>query len=107
MYGVTTSPLHGGLPTDRLVAEWRLRSPRVRRAISGKRERKSRGKEFARIRVPSDFGRIRGTNPEEAARLQAEVRLEFEHWLASGYAATGIERTENAADYLLEPWTER
>ncbi|HZP32552.1 MAG TPA: hypothetical protein VFB23_04235 [Candidatus Acidoferrales bacterium] len=107
MYGVTTSPLHGGLPTDRLVAEWRLRSPRVRRAVSDKRTSKSRGKEFARIRVPTDFGRIRGTNPEEAARLQAEVRLEFEHWLASGYAATGIERTDNAAEYLLEPWTER
>jgi predicted GNAT superfamily acetyltransferase len=107
MYGVTTSPLHGRLPTDRLVAEWRLRSPRVRQAISGKRPRKSRGKEFARIRVPTDFGRIRGTNAEEAARLQAEVRLEFEHWLASGYAATGIERTDDAAEYLLEPWEEK
>lgn len=107
MYGLTTSPLHGRLPTDRLVAEWRLRSARVRRAISDKRQRKTRGKEFARIRVPVDFGRIRGTNPEEAARLQAEVRLEFEHWLASGYAATGIERTDDAAEYLLEPWAER
>jgi len=28
-YGVTSSPLHGGLPTDRLVAEWWLRAPRV------------------------------------------------------------------------------
>lgn len=108
MYGVTTSPLHGGLPTDRLVAEWRLRSPRVRRAVADKRPgRTSRSKEFARIRVPTDFGRIRGTNPEEAARLQAEVRLEFEHWLASGYAATGIERTDEAAEYLLEPWAEK
>src|SRR4029077_8107946 len=30
MYGITTSPLHGRLPTDRLVAEWPLRSARVR-----------------------------------------------------------------------------
>jgi predicted GNAT superfamily acetyltransferase len=105
MYGVTTSPLHGGLPTDRLVAEWRLRSPRVRRALADKRPAsKSRSKEFVRIRVPADFGKIRGTKPEDAARLQAEVRLEFEHWLASGYAATGIERTDDAAEYLLEPW---
>jgi len=28
-YGFTSSPLQGGLPTDRLVAEWWLRSPRV------------------------------------------------------------------------------
>ncbi len=32
LYGITTSPLHAGLPTDRLVAEWWLRSPRVRSA---------------------------------------------------------------------------
>ena len=28
-YGVTASPLHGGLPTDRCIAEWWLDSPRV------------------------------------------------------------------------------
>jgi predicted GNAT superfamily acetyltransferase len=107
MYGLTTSPLHGGLPTDRLVAEWHLRSARVRRALSDKRHRKSRGKEYARIRVPADFARIRGTKPEEAARLQAEVRQEFEHWLVSGYAGTGINITDDAAEYLLEPWTDK
>lgn len=106
MYGITTSPLHGRLPTDRLVAEWHLRSARVRRALADKRP-KSRTKDFARIRVPVDFGKVRHTNPEDAARLQAEVRLEFEHWLASGYAATGINRTDDAAEYLLEPWAEK
>jgi len=108
MYGTTTSPLHGGLPTDRLVAEWWLRSLRVSRALADKRSaRRSRKKEVARIKIPVDFARIRGTNPEEAARLQAEVRLEFEHWLSRGYAATGIEVSEEKAEYLLEPWTER
>jgi predicted GNAT superfamily acetyltransferase len=33
-YGVTTSPLHRNLPTDRLLAEWRLDSPRTIAAIS-------------------------------------------------------------------------
>ena len=28
-YGITSSPLQGGLPTDRLVAEWWLKSKRV------------------------------------------------------------------------------
>src|SRR5689334_392642 len=28
-YGSTSSPLHGGLPTDRLIAEWWLKSRRV------------------------------------------------------------------------------
>jgi len=57
--------------------------------------------------VPADFASIRGTKPEEAARLQAEVRQEFEHWLVSGYAATGINITDDAAEYLLEPWAEK
>ncbi len=108
MYGITTSPLHGRLPTDRLVAEWHLRSARVRRALAGKRPGASpRSKKFVRIRVPADFAKTRNTNPEEAARLQAEVRLEFEHWLTSGYAATGVNRTEDAAEYLLEPWADK
>ena len=109
MYGTTTSPLHGGLPTDRLIAEWRLRSLRVSRALADKRSsaRKPRKKELERVKIPVDFAQIRGTNPEEAARLQAEVRLEFEHWLGRGYAATGLEVTEEKAEYLLEPWTEK
>jgi predicted GNAT superfamily acetyltransferase len=35
-YGVTTSPLHHGLPTDRLLVRWDLNSPRVRdRSMGG------------------------------------------------------------------------
>src|SRR5215468_2900920 len=34
LYGVTTSPLHRGLATDRLMAEWALDSPRVITAVS-------------------------------------------------------------------------
>ena len=34
-YGVTTSPLHGGMPTDRLIAEWWLDSPRVNNLLNG------------------------------------------------------------------------
>ena len=33
LYGVTTSPLHRGLETDRLLVEWHLDSPRVVAAI--------------------------------------------------------------------------
>src|SRR5207245_11217601 len=33
LYGVTTSPLHRGLATDRLLVEWRLDSSRAAAAI--------------------------------------------------------------------------
>ena len=38
-YGASSSPLQGGLPTDRLIAEWWLASDRVKRrfAIAVKR----------------------------------------------------------------------
>ena len=34
IYGDSSSPLHRGSPTDRFVAEWRLRSPEVERRIA-------------------------------------------------------------------------
>jgi predicted GNAT superfamily acetyltransferase len=33
IYGVSSSPLHSGSPTDRFVAEWRLSTPHVERRI--------------------------------------------------------------------------
>src|ERR1700761_7077852 len=34
-YGTSASPLHGGLPTDRIYAEWWLKSDRVTRILAG------------------------------------------------------------------------
>jgi predicted GNAT superfamily acetyltransferase len=34
VYGESSSPLHSGTPTDRLVAEWRLSEPHVERRIA-------------------------------------------------------------------------
>jgi predicted GNAT superfamily acetyltransferase len=36
IYGVSSSPLHSGSPTDRFVAEWRLDAPHVARRIEAK-----------------------------------------------------------------------
>jgi predicted GNAT superfamily acetyltransferase len=35
VYGDSISPLHKGAPTDRFIAQWWMRSPRVEAAISG------------------------------------------------------------------------
>src|SRR6185437_8378257 len=55
-YGVSSSRLQGGLPTDRLLAEWRLDSPRVTAALDG-RAAAPRSKENAaeRIVVPASI----------------------------------------------------
>lgn len=115
LYGITTSPLHSGLPTDRLVAEWPLRSARVRRAISahipGKASLRSRApnaentKKLVRVQVPAGIEQLAHQPPDEATRLQAEIRLELEHWFARGYAATSVEIDAAGGAYLLQPYS--
>src|SRR5215469_13102885 len=55
-YGITASPLHGGIPTDRCIAEWWIDSPRVRALLDGKPL--SHGV-TERIAYPSDIARVR------------------------------------------------
>jgi predicted GNAT superfamily acetyltransferase len=113
LYGVTSSPLQAGLPTDRLVAEWQLRSARVRRALAARPERKPArvrvrgGGKRVRIRVPAEVATLRQTRPEEAARMQAEIRQEFEYWFNLGYAATSLAVAGQGGEYLLQPWPKR
>ncbi len=103
-YGITSSPLHGSLPTDRLVAEWHLRSNRVRRVLAGKQTNAPTSKKAMRITIPSNLEKLRSSEPMQAIQIQSEVRAEFLEWLGKGYAATGILPSEGGMDYILEPW---
>jgi len=107
-YGVTTSALHGGLPTDRFVAEWRLDSPRVQAACMGKPikiEQTDR-----RVEVPLDLQALAQVDREKAMALQAQIRQEFETYFAADYVVIGLEKTEVTAVYFLRrdvpnrPW---
>jgi predicted GNAT superfamily acetyltransferase len=114
-YGITTSALHAGMPTDRLMAEWWLRSPRVEKILA-QTPRSGRGVQHAvplprnpegtvvRIHVPAEMDELRQGERARALRVQSEIRDQFVHWFARGYAATGLERTAAGGDYLLEPW---
>jgi predicted GNAT superfamily acetyltransferase len=104
-YGITTSPLHGTLPTDRLVAEWHLRSPRVRRVLAGKRPSPVFSKTAVRISVPAALDGLKASDPARAAQIQSEIRTHFTHWLAKRYAATAVAPSPSGTDYILEPWT--
>jgi predicted GNAT superfamily acetyltransferase len=103
-YGITTSPLHGALPTDRLVAEWHLRSPRVRRVLAGKRPSLVFSKSAIRISVPAGVEGLKTTDPVRATQIQSEIRTQFTHWLAKRYAATAVSPSQSGIDYILEPW---
>jgi predicted GNAT superfamily acetyltransferase len=105
-YGVTTSPLHGSLPTDRLVAEWHLGSRRVKRILAGKRSTPAFSRLAVRIFVPADLETLRHKNPAEAVRWQSEIRAQFLHWLGKRYAVTAVAPSPSGMDYVLEPWKE-
>jgi len=101
-YGRTTSPLHGGLATDRLVAEWWLRSARVEAVIQDRPAEHAANP--VRIRVPANIGELKRTDAHAAEEIQSKVREQFEKWFAQGYAVTGFELDAEAGTYLLEPY---
>ena len=114
-YGPSSSPLQGNLPTDRLVAEWWLRSDRVKRAlgeISSRNPPRSAeigGKPVERVAVPADVYEWK-RNPEQrslALSLQTSNRLALENAFARGLAVTGYERSpQGDGCFLLEPLSE-
>ncbi|MEJ2010422.1 MAG: GNAT family N-acetyltransferase [Acidobacteriota bacterium] len=56
-YGPVQSKLQRRLPSDRLIAEWWLRSARVKRALSGKDPRPVRKTAAAEVAIPLDLDR--------------------------------------------------
>jgi predicted GNAT superfamily acetyltransferase len=100
-YGATSSPLHAGLPTDRCVAEWWIRSARVDSVMSG--EKLSHHVE-ERIAVPADIDQIKREDPQRAREIQRANAARFQTCFERGLAVTGFERTATEGVYLLEPW---
>lgn len=103
VYGITTSPLHGSLPTDRLVAEWHLRSARVRTVLAGKQLNAPKTKKAVRITIPSGVEELRSSDPTRARELQSDLQREFIKWFGKGYAATAILPSGGGMEYVLEP----
>jgi predicted GNAT superfamily acetyltransferase len=101
-YGTTSSHLHGGLPTDRLVAEWWIRSPRVEVLCSGQRVQRVTPPE--RIVVPRNIAEIRQQDPQRAREIQGSLGEQFDQHFRAGLAVIGFERGDEQASYLLGPW---
>jgi predicted GNAT superfamily acetyltransferase len=99
LYGTTSSPLHGGIPTDRLVVVWNLNSPQAERALSG--AACTRPADSVAVEIP----RASSDVPIEL-RLAGQTRLrnELMQLLHDGYAITGFEGNEKAASYILEKY---
>lgn len=95
-YGTTSSILHGGLPTDRLVPEWWIRSPRVEALIAGKEFKRAAIE--ARITVPVHL------DPAHAREIQKSIGDQFDQHFRAGLAVIGFEKAEDSGTYLLGQW---
>ena len=96
VYGHTSSPLHAGLPTDRLVAEWHLESQRVQDILGGKSPAKP---DFCkRVHISVDE-----SSPEAMLEVQETVRTRFQEFFADGYMVTSFARAPGGGAYILEP----
>jgi predicted GNAT superfamily acetyltransferase len=104
LYGLTTSPLHLGLPTDRLWAEWQLDSGRVVAAVSDLAKEPEDAP--ATIELPAELDRWKQSDTGEVAKVQARVREEFTAWFARGYAAVSVRKSAASVAYLLAPWSD-
>lgn len=101
-YGNSDSPLHAGLPTDRLIIDWQLDSPAVRRRMEEREEaytdqavEEDAGPgDVVEIRIPSDFQQLRARDMDEARRWREKTRREFERWFGEGYVATSLQPDE-------------
>jgi predicted GNAT superfamily acetyltransferase len=85
-YGVSSSRLQGGLPTDRLLAEWELDSPRVE-ALHARRPAAARTIE-ERILVPASIAKWKAgeATRQRAFDVQLENQQKFQKAFSRGLA---------------------
>ena len=106
-YGITSSPLQGGLPSDRLIAEWWLKSKRVETLLSNGKNPSFQHE--SSIDVPGriyDWKAAADTR-SKAQQVQERNREEFLRAFSDGLAVLGYERDpEGNGKFVLGEWDE-
>lgn len=103
-YGPSSSPLQGGLPTDRLYAEWWLRSPRVVEHLRGEPRQ---AEVIERVTVPHTIYQWKQDPAQRslAQAVQSRNREALEAAFRRGLAVIGYQRdSDGGGSFLLGPW---
>ena len=106
-YGITTSPLQGGLPSDRLVAEWWLKSRRVQTVLNGGRN--DRGSLKLRVAVPAEIYEWKSSaeTRRRALDVQQSNREKFAQAFSEGFSVLGYEcDAKGNGAFLFGQWDE-
>lgn len=100
-YGASSSPLQGGLPTDRLYAEWWIGSDRVAAHVSGAHAQEDM---TTRVSVPGDIYDWKAAGDPRAAAAQRSAREQLQQHFANGLAAISYLREQDGSGtFLLGP----
>jgi predicted GNAT superfamily acetyltransferase len=105
-YGPSSSPLQGGLPTDRLYAEWWLRSPRVLlhlREGAARSETRNRSKVVEEVLVQHHVSQWKQelASRERAMQAQRETREGLQSGFSRGLAVVDYRRESNGDGRFL------
>ncbi len=106
-YGITSSPLQGGLPSDRLIAEWWLKSKRVENLLAAG-HLPAFERELA-IEVPAEIyeWKAAAETRSRAQRVQEQNREQFIKAFDGDLAVLGYERDPASnGKFLLGKWDE-
>jgi predicted GNAT superfamily acetyltransferase len=116
VYGASDSPLHGAVPTDRFIAQWKIRSPHVERRLAPASPLRlvsqgavhapfvnetyadgvwqrcgtvdvSLSAERVRVRIPASFGAMLREAPDIAAAWRLHSREIFTSYFGRHYRA--------------------
>lgn len=107
-YGITSSPLQGGLPSDRLIAEWWLKSKRVERLLADGKN--SVAEAVTSISVPAQIydWKASAETRGKAQQVQERNREQFLSGFAGGLAVLNYERdSEGNGKFQLGHWDEK
>jgi predicted GNAT superfamily acetyltransferase len=107
-YGITSSPLQGGLPSDRLIAEWWLKSKRVETLLATGRNPPSQRE--TTIDVPAQIyeWKTAAETRGKAGQVQERNRDQFLRAFSNELAVLGYERDPDGnGKFLLGEWDEK
>jgi predicted GNAT superfamily acetyltransferase len=97
-YGISSSPLQGGLPTDRLYAEWWIDSDHTKAVLGGDKTAEA---VLATVSVPAQIYAWKAEGDRRALEVQAANRKLLKTHFADGLAIIGYTREADGSGTFL------
>ncbi len=97
-YGVSTSPLQGGLPTDRLYAEWWIDSAHTKAVLQGEAPAENI---VVTVSVPAQIYAWKAERDSRGLETQTANRIALQKHFADGLAIIGYTREADGSGTFL------